>query len=76
MITTTEELVDKCIEVILIDINSRSGLGSSWRMISPEVKEEIIARWKFDVKKVLVDAKVELPKAPVASSSTISGGTK
>ena len=63
-----EQLAEQCITVILKDIHLRSGLGASWRMISPDVREDIIKMWKFDVAKAIEDSKVSFTKPSIPGS--------
>jgi hypothetical protein len=51
--TKQEEAAEKCVMKVLQDLNSRNGIGSAWRIIDPQVRAEIVSRWKFDITEAL-----------------------
>jgi len=79
---TLEDIAKECVGKITFDINMRSGFGAAYRMIDPNMKEEILRGWVFSVKEVLEksglsvakEVPVVLPKPATMPSPVQIGG--
>ena len=50
----TDELVEKIVNKIVVDIQERKGIGDEWlRIANDDIAEEIIADWKAEITKLL-----------------------
>lgn len=61
---TLEEIAKECVSKITFDINMRSGFGAAYRMIDPNMKEEILKGWIHSVKEVLEKNKLAISTTP------------
>lgn len=47
------EDIEKIINNIILDIESRKGIGNEWIQIDPEIQEEIKNEWRIIVEQIL-----------------------
>lgn len=48
-----EEIVNRIVNDILLDLTARNGIGNEWYAIDDDIQEEIIEEWKSIINKHL-----------------------